>query len=644
MPRQPSEALFTAADYAVFGVMLLLSLLVGLYYAFKDRKSEGGVDGYLLGGRNMNFFAVATSLCLTIVSAVTILGIPAEIYLYGTMYYWVLGCLLFVIPIGTEIYVPLFYRLKITSSFEYLQLRFNYPIRLLATAAYIIQNIMYIGVMIYAPAVALEAVTGFNIWAAIFSIGLICTIYTTLGGLKAVVWTDVLQGFIVLIGLLMTTFTAAASAGGWGQVWEKCWQGNRIDFLRFDFDPRYRHTVWSLVVGLGLMWTGIFATSQSQVQRYLCCRTEKEARMGMALSMIATFILVTLSFLSACAMYAYFYDCDPLRNGEVKRPDQLLPYLVMIIFRGYYGLPGLFVAGVFASCLSTVSSGINSMACVTVQDFLRPFVKWQETTLTWWSKGFVFIYGILCIGFACLSTILGNVLQTALSALSIVAGPLLGLFTLGVLFPCGDCYGGGVALICGIAFSSWLYAGSQQYRQPFTSPYYRLKPSNISGCIPRNVTQNIEDFTSSYDTTTAAYFTEYSVPEMLNAATLSPAVSSDWPAITEFYSLSYAYLAAVGFAVSITLGLAVSLVTSRIWKTTETDPKLIIPIFDHKIFCCLPKSVRRFLWCGIDRSETDETIAQREEKKLDVNHAGARRENGQGNVAYIDTEKQASRV
>nr|XP_039271188.1 sodium-coupled monocarboxylate transporter 1-like [Styela clava] len=143
-----------AGDYAVFGVMLAVSLAIGIYYSIKDRGKENGVQNYLMAGRKMNVFAVGFSLSFTFLSASAVLGIPADVYLFGTMFFWVLITPFILMVVVTQIYIPLYFRLNITSSYEYLELRFSYPVRLLGTLGYIAQNAVYIGVMIYAPALA----------------------------------------------------------------------------------------------------------------------------------------------------------------------------------------------------------------------------------------------------------------------------------------------------------------------------------------------------------------------------------------------------------------------------------------------------------------------------------------------------------
>ncbi|NXC78920.1 SC5A6 protein, partial [Anhinga anhinga] len=194
---------FTVIDYSIFVLLLVLSSAIGLFYALSGDRQRT-VQEFLLANRNMGFLPVALSLLATFQSAVAILGVPAEIYHFGTEY-WFLGCSYFLgLLIPAHIFIPIFYRLRITSTYEYLELRFNKTVRVFGTIAFIFQmvsgaggvgrtrrgglcraaallspQVIYMGVVLYAPALALNAVTGFDLWSAVLTMGLVCTLYTT---------------------------------------------------------------------------------------------------------------------------------------------------------------------------------------------------------------------------------------------------------------------------------------------------------------------------------------------------------------------------------------------------------------------------------------------------------------------------------
>nr|XP_039272137.1 sodium-coupled monocarboxylate transporter 2-like [Styela clava] len=440
-----------------------------------------------------------------------------------------------------------------------------------------------------------------NLWTAIFTIGIVCTIYTTLGGLKAVIWTDVFQGAVVIVMLIVTLFMSADSIGGWHEVWRINHDTNRFVFNDFDFDPRIRHTFWNLIIGLTFLWGSMYATTQSQVQRYLACSSPRKANQALVFSMLLIALSLLLCLLIGLVTYAYFHNCDPLMTREVSSADQLVPLMVLRIFRNQPGLSGAFLAAVFAGSLSTVSSGINAMACVTSEDFIRPFVKWSDRTMTILAKVLVLLYGLLTIGFACLSSILGNVLQTTLTLLAVIGGPTLGIYTLGIVFPPANSYGTFSGFVVGLAIITWIYAGSQRYRLPvqFLKPKYR----SVSGCpVPVTdllINSTMEMMTSIPVTSEMEVFNTTAVPQLPGPEPRPP--------LADFYSVSYTSYAPIGFGITLVVGLIISLLTGGHRNVKHVDPKLIVPLFDHPILkSCLPKSFRKMMWCGVDHDKVDD--------------------------------------
>ncbi|NXU93947.1 SC5A6 protein, partial [Xiphorhynchus elegans] len=210
---------FTTIDYTIFVLLLVLSSAIGLFYALSGNRQRT-VQEFLLANRDMGCLPVALSLLATFQSAVAILGVPAEIYRFGTEY-WFLGCSYFLgLLIPAHVFIPVFYRLRITSTYEYLELRFNKTVRVLGTVTFIFQMVIYMGVVLYAPALALNAVTGFDLWSAVLTMGL--------GGLKAVIWTDVFQTLVMLAGQLAVIVVGAQRVGGMARVWHVAQQEGKI--------------------------------------------------------------------------------------------------------------------------------------------------------------------------------------------------------------------------------------------------------------------------------------------------------------------------------------------------------------------------------------------------------------------------------
>ncbi|XP_070536023.1 sodium-dependent multivitamin transporter-like [Ptychodera flava] len=367
-------ATFSIVDYVIFSLVLAFSAFIGLFHACTGGRQKTTKE-FLVADKKMRFIPVGLSLLASFMSAIALLGTSAEIYSFGTMF-WMIGISYFIMtPISAHLFLPVFYRLSVTSVYEYLQLRFSLAARLIGCLAYIAYMIMYMAVVMYAPALALNAVTGLNIWASVLSVGVICTFYTSLGGMKAVIWTDVFQTFIMFAGLLAIIIQGSIAMGGFGEIWRINEEGGRVQFFNFDPDPTVRHTFWSLSIGGAITWLGNYGCNQLSVQRYLSCPTERDAKLALYLNMPLLLCIVSLIILCGMVIFAAFAGCDPIKLGLVARADQLLAYYVIEEFAFLPGVAGLFVAAIFSGSLSTLSSGLNCLAAVTLADIVRPVIK-----------------------------------------------------------------------------------------------------------------------------------------------------------------------------------------------------------------------------------------------------------------------------
>uniref|UniRef100_T1GTZ6 Uncharacterized protein n=1 Tax=Megaselia scalaris TaxID=36166 RepID=T1GTZ6_MEGSC len=189
-------------DYIVLGLVLTISAGIGIYYR-------------ITGGKQKT-------------TTITLLGVSTESYQFGILFVVINISYILTTPLAAYLYLPVFYKLQTTSVYEYLELRFGAPTRLITSIAYSTQMILYMGIVLYAPALALEAVTGMDKTIAILAIGLVCTFYSTIGGMKAVIVTDVFQSFLMFGAVLSICITAIVMAGGVSEVWRTADAGGRI--------------------------------------------------------------------------------------------------------------------------------------------------------------------------------------------------------------------------------------------------------------------------------------------------------------------------------------------------------------------------------------------------------------------------------
>ncbi|XP_030585093.1 sodium-coupled monocarboxylate transporter 1 [Archocentrus centrarchus] len=560
-------ATFAVWDYVVFAGIILVAAGIGLFQAIRGRK-ETSSEEFLLGGRQMTAVPVAMSLTASFMSGITVIGTPAEAYRFGSAF-WLFGFAYAIMSaITAEIFVPLFYRLGITSAYEYLEMRFSRPIRVIGTSMYIVQTALYTGLVIYAPALALNQITGLNLWGVLIATGAVCIIYCTLGGLKAVIWTDVLQMVVMLAGFVAVIARGAVLQGGLTKIWEDAGEGGRLEAFDFDPNPLKRHTFWSIVLGGSIMWVSIYSINQSQVQRYISCKTLGHAKMSLYVNMVGLWATVSLAVFSGLTMYSIYKNCDPLSNGDVGTPDQLLPYLVMDILADYPGIPGLFVAAAYSGTLSTVSSSINALVAVTVEDFILPACKnLTEKQLSWINMGLSVVFGALCIGMAGVASLMGSVLQAALSIFGMISGPLLGLYLLGMFFRTPNSIGGLVGMIIGLVLTLWVGIGGQIY--PPTAENTNPLPLTTAGC----------NNTIGHNYTTVTPWT--------SLVTLTPKPDYRPPIADSWYALSYVYFSLLGALTTMVSGMLVSMITGGC-KQEKLSSELFVRKSD--LFC--------FSWCS----------------------------------------------
>lgn len=209
----------------------------------------------------------------------------------------------------------------------------------------------------------------------------------------------------------------------------------------FDPNPTKRHTWFTLIIGGGFTYLSLYAVNQTQVQRLMTVNSLKAAQSALWWSWPVLSALSLSTSFSGLAMYYLYADCDPKLAGRIDSRDQLMPLFVMDVLGSWPGVPGLFVSGIFAASLSTVSALVNSLAAVTLEDYLKPLWWWwlkrplNEGGSALPSKVLAFVYGFVCIGVAFAAQYMGSLLQASLTVFGVVGGPLFGVFTLGMMVP-----------------------------------------------------------------------------------------------------------------------------------------------------------------------------------------------------------------
>ncbi|XP_049537294.1 sodium-coupled monocarboxylate transporter 1-like [Anopheles darlingi] len=469
--------LFSWFDYTIFALLLLLSAFIGAYFGFISKIKQNNTKEYLLGGKTMNKFPVSASLIASHISGITMLGVPSEMYSHGTQYWMFIIPALCVAFLMKMIYLPVFYDLQVTSAFTYLEMRFDKFVRSAASLVYAIQCIIYIPIVIYVPALAFSQVTGINLHVITPIICVICIFYTTVGGLRAVVWTDTLQ-FILMIGACLAVIALGiSSVGGFFEVWQAAERGKRLVFFNMDPNPFVRTSFWTVCFGLTTLWVSNLAVSQGCVQRFLAVPDLKVAKNSLIIFTAGLIFVKSCSCFIGLLIYAKYETCDPYTEHKITKIDQILPYYIMDVGAKIPGLPGLFVSGIFSAALSTMSSVLNTLAGTIYEDFIRHRMpNATEKTASNIMKLLVVLLGVLVLGLVFVAERMGQVMHIAISLSGVTSGTMLGMFTFGMISRRVNTKGIISASVASMLLTGTIMIGAQMNPKP------PMLPMRTDGC------------------------------------------------------------------------------------------------------------------------------------------------------------------
>jgi len=378
------------SNWIVLGCYLAVLVGVGIYFA----KREKSTDDFFLAGRRIPWWAAGLSIFGTQLSAITYLAMPARAYATDWSLLPLNIGILAIAPLVVFVYIPMFRRLNITTAYEYLEKRFHVSIRIFGSLSFIAFQLGRMGIVILLPALALSAVTGMNVYLCIALIGVLSTIYTALGGMEAVIWTDVLQA-VVLIGGAFAALAIIIGAldGGLREFVAVGTEYNKFKLFHLGWD-------WTsdtlIVVVLGALFTNSlvpYTTDQSVIQRYLTTPNQKQAGKAVWVNGILAVVAGVLFLTVGTALFV-FYKANPTRLPALEATDQI--FAVFIWREMPAGLSGLVVAGVFAAAMSSLDSSIHSISTAVTTDFVRRFKPnlMPETYLAL-ARGFTVTFGMI---------------------------------------------------------------------------------------------------------------------------------------------------------------------------------------------------------------------------------------------------------
>ncbi|XP_068917916.1 sodium-coupled monocarboxylate transporter 2-like [Tenebrio molitor] len=544
-------------DYVAFAAMLLVSASIGVYFGFfKSRYNT--IREYLLGGRKMKIVPIALSITVSQFTGITLIGVPADVYIYGATYWLACLSLVFVVPLMIYVYLPVFYNLELTSTYEYLEKRFDSRTKLLVSGFYIMCSDITLALIAYGPALVFSTATGIDVQVVSFVVCGICVFYTAIGGLRTVIWTDVFQ-FVVIFGSLASIFVISLSKlGGFETIWMKAVDGGRLDIFDFDLDPTKRDSFWIIIIGSTIQLLCQICSDPTSVQKFLAVSTFKDAAWSVIYFGLSFALIITFCILIGLGINAKYSDCDPFITKQIAQGDQLTPYYVMDFAENFPGVFGLFIAGIVSAAMSTIAAFLNTLSGVIYKDFLSKFFKTNMSvrSTTRILKLIVTINGIICM---CLVFVIkyieGRIFVLSMMLSAMQLGPTLGLFTLGMLFPRANSKGAFYG-----AIGTWIIILSivvpSQYYKSKKILTYPTKHFSTDGC-----TNEIISFANTTFQTFSNGTTDSTLP------TSEPFF---------LFRISFYYHSLIGAFTTIFLGLVISYMTKK--DEAPVDKSLISPV------------------------------------------------------------------
>ncbi|MBP89921.1 MAG: hypothetical protein CMJ64_24975 [Planctomycetaceae bacterium] len=492
-------------DYTVVFAYLAVSLGLGIAMRKQSNREE-----FFSAGRSMGRITVGLSVMATLFSANSFVMYPSTAYgnslriWMALVAFWLMG------PIVVWVFIPVYSRLNCGTAYEYLEKRFHYSVRCLASALFILLRISWMAAATFAASVAISGISGLNQYLVIVGLGVVAIAYTMLGGLRAVMWTDVLQFFVFFGTIIFATgLLISQSDGGATQIVETYFAGRENLLLDFTLDPVFRFGTIAILVGSFLEGLSAFGADQVAVQRYIAARDTRTSQMGFLINLIGMLIVIPGLLAIGAGLFSYFHhhpgDLAPVAIEQIvdpnntkadtirsrlaeseataptselalqeyygRNPDQLhadvvtlglndqaMPQFVRLRFPP--GVVGLLVAALMAATMSSIDSGIHSVTTAIVVDFrdrlfpgLIPKSEDREMLV---ARVLVVLVGALAIALACFVGQLGDVFAVAKKTVGAFSAPLLSMFILGLFVTRARSTGVFIGTFVGAAFAGWV--------------------------------------------------------------------------------------------------------------------------------------------------------------------------------------------
>jgi cyclically-permuted mutarotase family protein len=358
---------FGILNYSILGLYLLISVLIGLYFARKQKSTED----YFTGGGRIPWWAAGLSVFGTLLSAITFMAIPAKAFVTDWSFFFLNITAILITPLIAFVFIPFFNKLKIKTAYEYLEDRFNYAARAFGSLSFILFQLGRIGIVLLLPSLAISIVTGIPVETSILIMGVLCIFYTTFGGIEAVIWTDVMQVVVLLGGsVLAVVWIMLHTETSFGDMITYASERDKFNIANMELNFT-DSTFWVVFIG-GLASAMVTqGTDQTIVQRFLTSSNVKDSQKTLYTNAVLTLPATIIFFGLGTLLFIFYTEMPNELSPAISNNDSIFPWY--IVRELPMGVSGLLVAGIFSAAMSSISSSLNSVSTAYCNDFHAHF-------------------------------------------------------------------------------------------------------------------------------------------------------------------------------------------------------------------------------------------------------------------------------
>lgn len=445
---------FGTLNWVVLLVYLLAMLVIGAYFT---KRASKDTDAFFKANSSVPAWATGFSIYATTLSAITFMSTPEQAFLTDWSYSFGNLTIILIIPILIKYYVPFFRKLQVTTAYEYLEDRFSPIMRVLGSLLFMLYHLGRIAIVIYLPILAITSVSNINpILIALF-VGGLCIIYAFLGGIEGVIWTDVIQGFLLLGGALLVIFIGVYYIkGGFGTVAHDVAVHHKL-YSAANWNPHNLKLFIPLIFA-GSVFNSLYQYTGSQdvVQRYQTTATMKETAKSLWTNGLLAFITIPIFYGMGTILYSFYLHSASLPKGF--NTSAVVPYFV--IKEVPAGIAGLIIAGIFAAAQSTIASSLNAISACAITDFKQRFFdkKFKKISDVQLARIVILIAGLLGLLMA-IYLLIGNQSQTwnlFLAFTGLFGVPIAGIFAAGIFTQRANTAGAVTGLIVSAALTYYV--------------------------------------------------------------------------------------------------------------------------------------------------------------------------------------------